>query len=122
MCMHCSQMCDKCKPADVKAFTCSVCGKATILSRTDCLYALGYWKTPKKDAGSEQTFCCRHCGTDLTEVIRQTVRPKACVYSGITCGYPCRRNERVRKPNDKPCRKQVVVRDTGASSAKPPLN
>ena len=51
MCMHCSQMCDRCKPPEMRALSCGSCGKATVLSRADCLCALGYWKGPEGKAG-----------------------------------------------------------------------
>lgn len=115
MCMHCSQMCDKCKPAEMKAFVCTACGSANILSRADCLYALGYWKRPASKHGGEETdFRCRNCGVGLSDVVRRTVRPRVCRYSQIRCGYPCLRSERVRGPFDAACRKQVLARDVVA--------
>ncbi|RDB63359.1 hypothetical protein C1878_05750 [Gordonibacter sp. 28C] len=116
MCMHCSQMCDKCKPAERKAFVCGACGKATILSRGDCLYALGYWKAPKPkaghapDDGAASRFSCRHCGADLADAVREVVRPQPCRYSGIVCAYPCGRRDRPRGGADAPCRKQVLAK------------
>ena len=117
VCMHCSQMCDKCKPAERRAFVCGSCGKATILSRGDCLYALGYWKAAKPEgeraSGDEGTrrFSCRHCGASLADAVREAVRPLPCRYSGIVCAYPCRRRDRSRGAADAPCRKQVLAKN-----------
>lgn len=113
MCMHCSMMCDKCKPAESKAFKCGACGKATILSRADCLYTLGYWKLRKPAKNGEPNApvaTCRGCGKDLTEEVKQTVLPKYCRYSEIICAYPCKRSERLRDPRDKPCKRMVLAR------------
>lgn len=107
MCMHCSQFCDNCKPAELSAFLCETCGKSTILSRKECLIALGYWKEAEGEPHRAST--CMQCGAALDDVIRREIEPLPCLYSGITCGYPCRRRERHRGPHDEPCRKQILA-------------
>ncbi len=115
MCMHCSQMCDNCKPADMRAFQCEACGKTSILSREDCLLALGYWKLPSlpdgsPDPSSAQRYACRTCGADLSGTIRFAILPRECLYAGILCGYPCGRHTRKRTETGAPCRKQILAR------------
>ena len=113
MCMFCYAMCDKCKPAEQKVFTCKSCGKARILTRDECLCALGYPEAVREEAREKLptgTILCANCGADLTALVTSAIRPRACSYSGITCAYPCKRSERARSENDKPCEKQVVAK------------
>jgi hypothetical protein len=114
MCMYCSALCDKCKPAELKGVVCPECGKAAMYKREDFLYALGYWKrkgsAQEQDAWLHERFRCKKCGTDLLSEARDLVRPVPCAYSGIICGYPCGRSNRERGLQDDPCKKQVIAR------------
>lgn len=114
MCMHCSIRCDKCKPAEMKGFMCPTCGKPALLSREDCLYAMGYFKMPKLPDGSENErarirYACKHCGTDLSSTVTESITPQPCLYSNIICGYPCGKRHRSRSAKAEVCRKQVFA-------------
>ena len=116
MCMNCNAMCGKCRPPLLKGFVCPSCGKASILTRDDCMYILGYWlevPSSKLDAMKESgnsCFLCEHCGASLADEVRKAVVPRKCQYSGIDCGWPCGKWNRIRREGESPCAKQVVAR------------
>ena len=116
MCMNCNAMCGKCRPPLLKGFVCPTCKKASILTRDDCMYILGYWcEIPDSKLGAiketqSSRFLCKHCGTNLTETVRKAVVPKECQYSGIKCGWPCGKWNRTRRDDEPVCKKQIVAR------------
>lgn len=115
MCETCNPLCGQCKAAKYKVVLCPSCGKATMLSREACLFALGRphrmsdYERKLIESGEIGAAVCRSCGADLLPTLEEALRPLACTYSGIVCGYPCGRRTERRGERDEPCATQVPL-------------
>ena len=115
MCETCNPLCGNCKPPALKAVVCPACGKATLLTREECLLHLGRphrMTDAERAMAAERPFgapACASCGASLREALEQRVVPRACSFSGIVCGYPCGQSSATRRPDDAPCAHQVPL-------------
>jgi len=113
MCLACSPLCGRCRPALFITVECPSCDERVDVSRTECIHALGYRDRRSGKVSETYIAHCPECGASLNGAVAASVKPMDCVYSGIVCGYPCGRHTKEPFPGDLPCEKQVPLGKIG---------
>ena len=115
MCWGCKATCNNCKPAEQLYVSCPVCGLPNGFTRD---YYLMFFNFPHRKSKQELKLRqdwdgsapnCKKCGADLTEVLRDSVKPQPCIQSHIICGYPCGQRRVPLPQGKKPCSKMVPL-------------
>lgn len=113
MCETCNPLCGGCKPAALRSVLCPECGKVTLLTREECVDALGRPRRGRRRGDPRPEARCRWCGAGLGEALTRAVPSAPCRFAGIVCGYPCGQRDHERRPGEGPCASMVPLARLG---------